>query len=719
MVDTPRKTFPELQALTAPVVDSDVLAVYRSPGPAKRTTASVLGTYVNTVIGTAFTRTLLATANNSAFLVALGQIASSFVDFIQSGAGAVTRTGQAKLRDAVSVKDFGAVGDGVADDTAEIAAALAALATAGGGTLLFPPGTYLISAAISQLFGNSANVHLIGYGATINGSSVTGGSPGDTTLFKLGGQRLTSSLLSASPAKGALSIATTSAIGAVAGEIVLITSTDLWNPTRATYYKGELAEVRSVAGTTLNLSSPLFDGYTAATTTVHRLAMPNVTVEGLTFQMNANQLCLTAAYARNPSIINCVVRGARYAGISADYFYGGVISGCQVSDGWYTGTGTSYSISVGSGQNLKVVNNDLSEARHNIATGGAEPARYVLIDGNTCRMHPSEANTMSLDLHGNCEYCTITNNFAEGVLTAGINLTISNNTITGNQATPLLNIFQEISSDFYIITNNVFRGLSGSSVALSVTPTQTNLVITTLDFSGNYVLTAGGGVRLQPRNSGATGCSITRLRMRNNDMTAGALQAFVLTNSGAATYTVNIDSANNVYASTAQDSFVMDAGNPATTESRNDTFRSNRASGSAAYFAGSSVYLDSPSFVGNTGGAGDSRSVFYENSGKVTIINPSFSGINIYRAESSTITEYAETNFATTGVGLSLPAACRIISHYEAPAISVSYGAAAPTTGAWVVGERRYNNAPAVGQPKSWVCTVAGTPGTWVSEGNL
>jgi DNA mismatch repair protein MutS2 len=66
------------------------------------------------------------------------------------------------------------------------------------------------------------------------------------------------------------------------------------------------------------------------------------------------------------------------------------------------------------------------------------------------------------------------------MIAAGINLTISGNTFTGNQATPLLNIFQEISSDFYIITNNVFRGLNGSSVALSITPTQTNLVITTL-----------------------------------------------------------------------------------------------------------------------------------------------------------------------------------------------------------------------------------------------
>jgi hypothetical protein len=46
MATTPRKTFPELQALSAPLVDSDVLAVYRSPGPAKRTTASVVRDYI-------------------------------------------------------------------------------------------------------------------------------------------------------------------------------------------------------------------------------------------------------------------------------------------------------------------------------------------------------------------------------------------------------------------------------------------------------------------------------------------------------------------------------------------------------------------------------------------------------------------------------------------------------------------------------------------------
>lgn len=42
--------------------------------------------------------------------------------FVQSGTGAVAQTVQAKLRQSVTAKDFGAVGDGVADDTAALLA---------------------------------------------------------------------------------------------------------------------------------------------------------------------------------------------------------------------------------------------------------------------------------------------------------------------------------------------------------------------------------------------------------------------------------------------------------------------------------------------------------------------------------------------------------------------------------------------------------------------
>jgi hypothetical protein len=65
-------------------------------------------------------------------------------DFLQAGAGAVTRTMQNARRDIYSVKDFGAVADGVTNDYAAIQAAIDAL-PAEGGTILFPHGNYVVN----------------------------------------------------------------------------------------------------------------------------------------------------------------------------------------------------------------------------------------------------------------------------------------------------------------------------------------------------------------------------------------------------------------------------------------------------------------------------------------------------------------------------------------------------------------------------------------------
>ena len=65
--------------------------------------------------------------------------------FRQDGTGATARTVDAKLKDTLSVKDFGAVGDGVTDDTAAIQAAITALGNNNSGILEFLPGVYSIT----------------------------------------------------------------------------------------------------------------------------------------------------------------------------------------------------------------------------------------------------------------------------------------------------------------------------------------------------------------------------------------------------------------------------------------------------------------------------------------------------------------------------------------------------------------------------------------------
>ena len=79
-----------------------------------------------------------------------GADGAQLISLTQSGAGAVSRTVGSKLSDVISVKDFGAVGDGSTDDTDAIKAAIvAAVAYSGRAAAVhFPGGFYNVSATI-------------------------------------------------------------------------------------------------------------------------------------------------------------------------------------------------------------------------------------------------------------------------------------------------------------------------------------------------------------------------------------------------------------------------------------------------------------------------------------------------------------------------------------------------------------------------------------------
>lgn len=100
---------------------------------------------------------------------------SALIGFIQAGAGAVARTAQSKMREFRTLEDYGAVGDGVTDDTQAFVDALAA--ADGGWVLGHPDANYRLTATLA-LNGDRFD----GRGCTITkdvadvGVSITGGA---------------------------------------------------------------------------------------------------------------------------------------------------------------------------------------------------------------------------------------------------------------------------------------------------------------------------------------------------------------------------------------------------------------------------------------------------------------------------------------------------------------------------------------------------------------
>lgn len=126
---------------------------------------------VNSLTGAVVITAASLGAATTATLAASG--GSDTIGYVSGGTSPVATTVQAKLRQTVSVKDYGAVGNGVANDTVAIQRALDANV---GGEVVIPVGTFLVSSltltAGQALVGENRQTSILKLNTALSGNGM-------------------------------------------------------------------------------------------------------------------------------------------------------------------------------------------------------------------------------------------------------------------------------------------------------------------------------------------------------------------------------------------------------------------------------------------------------------------------------------------------------------------------------------------------------------------
>ncbi len=327
----------------------------------------------------------------------------SIVAFRALGVGAVLTSVMTELRRNITPYQFGAVGDGVADDTAALQRAVTAAITQ-GKVLDLAYGTYKVTGSIS----GSGNIRMINSGgATIYAAAGTYSKFG-VLVFE--GSATQVQNLGANAPKGQFYLTAASATSFAAGDLGTIFNPTggSWSNYRPYYHAGEFFEVSGVAGATINLRNPLYAGYAAGAVQCWKINPISGYIRDLIIVSDgAPDDLLIIDYARGFRVTNPKLRNKNNTGMMLSRSVDVVIENpdvMNIGDG-----GDDYGISIAASQHCRVIGGQVYGRRHAVATGGANrtndvPCRDIVISKAVLK-NDVNSGAHCADFHGDAEDC--------------------------------------------------------------------------------------------------------------------------------------------------------------------------------------------------------------------------------------------------------------------------------------------------------------------------
>jgi hypothetical protein len=415
----------------------------------------------------------------------------------------------------ISVKEYGAVGDGETDDNAAIKACIEA---ACGRTVYFPAGTYKSIGKINIITEYAVNIYGENSVIEVSGITSNGGA-----VIQISSAIGTANLLLADVAKGDYTITPTNPENFSEGDIIHIKDNVVLE--EAEVYNGEMLHIFSITEGVVKLHSPVMGNYsTSENASISKLNNRPVTINGLNI-VGTNDYIINGimTYNRsNVSIYNNIVTKCTAGGIHAwNCLYGNIYSN-EINDCYVSGLG--YGIIIDSSKNINVYGNNVMECRHCIVTGGSYPCFQIEIHDNivsSSTVVPPSGNG-AISTHPHDYYIIIKDNiiFGDGIFVRSHSSTVAGNTIYVTEASQMgiYVLFSTMYNPSIIIESNNFIQLRDDvkgTVSMRLVAEENDVIIDNLVIQNNT--TKGFTYDLNLFSSTYTGLVIANLVIKNNN----------------------------------------------------------------------------------------------------------------------------------------------------------------------------------------------------------